>query len=129
MNPPTSTKRPPWAKSSPRSELKADHQVQRGQWHGEREVAPADDAEVRGALFEDLARDVEVLARDEPVVAHPVAALEDPLSAHAPRERVSKAALARDHRDETAARLEHAPDLRERGRQVRQVLEHVDREH
>src|SRR3954451_4083209 len=109
MNPPTSTKRPPWAKSSlSRSELKADHQVQRCQRHDQREVAPADDAEVRGAFFEDLARDVDVLARDEEVVAHLVAALEDPLGAHAPRERVGEPALARDHGDEATFRLEHA---------------------
>src|SRR4051795_9461676 len=107
MKPPASRKRPPCASTGlARSELKADHQVHPGHGDDEREVAPADDPEVRAALLDDLARHVDVLALDAPAVAHRVALLEHALRAHPPGERVREPALARDHRDRAALGLE-----------------------
>src|ERR1700754_1206677 len=130
MKPPASRKRAPCASAAwlARSELNADHQVQPRHGDDEREVAPADDPEVRAALLDDLARHVDVLALDAPAVAHLVALLEDALGAHASRERVREPALARDHDDAATLGRQQPPELREGRGQVRQVLEHVDRE-
>ena len=76
---------------------------------------------------DDFLRAIEVLALDEPAVRLVIAFFEDALGGDAARQRVGKAAFARDdygkYSPHRVAEPPHFPDSR---RQVRQMLEHVN---
>src|SRR5688572_2570906 len=87
------------------------------------------DLEVGTELLDDFIRAIDVFAFNEPLVGLTVALLEQALGRDAPSQRIRQAALAGDDDGQRATVLvAHSPHLAHGDRQIRKMLEHMNRQ-
>src|SRR5262249_38401079 len=107
----------------------ADYQVAEQQRHRNGKETPRGNPEVGGQFAEDLARPIEMLAADEPLIRLVVAFLKDPLRRDAPGQAVCQAAFAGDDDHELAFLLvADAMQFAQRCREVWKMFQDVNRE-